>query len=123
MKRSLSGFSLRQEKEESKIKNDKFADLNIAKCTTNASELKLMHWIFNQEHAECERNSKTLIRRISMSNSRERPNWLTSYYKEDKSLLIWVLGTINAWDWMNLLNICHKEVTLRYPSRQTISVH
>ena len=122
-KRSLSSFNLRKAKEESKTNTDKFSDINIAECSTNVSELNLMHWIFNQEHAESELNSKTHIKRISRSDSRERPNWITSYYEKEKTLLIWILGTENSWDWTNLLNVCHKEVTLQYPTRRNISVH
>merc|ERR1719203_164049 len=87
--------------------------------------MKLMHWIYTREHAEPEQGcmKKDHHVHISRAKTRNRPNWVSSYHKNDKLLNIWVMGTRNKWDWTNLLNVCHKEIILQYPTRRNIFVH
>eukprot|EP00483_Globobulimina_turgida_P008136 UN08152 len=107
---------------------DKFLLANDPKCVENKGELKLMHWIFSQQQEQPPKTcSITHIKRISKSekahNFRKRPQWISSYYPEDKTLLIWIYGTHNDWDWLNLLNVCRKEIYLRKPDLHPIKVH
>eukprot|EP00485_Elphidium_margaritaceum_P004836 CAMPEP_0202687044 /NCGR_PEP_ID=MMETSP1385-20130828/2753_1 /ASSEMBLY_ACC=CAM_ASM_000861 /TAXON_ID=933848 /ORGANISM="Elphidium margaritaceum" /LENGTH=357 /DNA_ID=CAMNT_0049341757 /DNA_START=48 /DNA_END=1121 /DNA_ORIENTATION=+ len=104
---------------------EKFSVLERPQLT--ADDVTKMHWIFCQrlnepEQPHCIKHIKRVSRNDTDHAIRKRPQWITSYHEKDETLLVWICGTANEWDWRNLLNICHKEIKLSKPT-STIKVH
>mmetsp|Transcript_16130 Transcript_16130/g.14479 ORF Transcript_16130/g.14479 Transcript_16130/m.14479 type:complete len:376 (+) Transcript_16130:89-1216(+) len=131
VKRRMSNLNLNlnQDKEEKESKpTDKFLQATEAKCSKDLKQLQFMHWMFTIENQlPTKRGCIKHIKRVSKTDkchqNRKRPQFITSYYAPDKTLLIWILGTQNTWDWTNLLNVCHKKIKLNHPSKHSIKVH
>ena len=130
VKRRMSNLNLNlnQDKEEKSKPTDKFLQAKKSKCSKNLKQLQFMHWMFGVESREpekigCIKHIKRVSKTDKCHQNRKRPQWITSYYAKDGTLLIWILGTRNNWDWANLLNVCHKKIKLTSPSSHTIKVH
>ena len=123
-------LNLNNDRDEEKLPatDSKFLVANAPQCVNNLERMELMHWILEQQgHEPTNLNCIKHIKRVTGDKKsklrRKRPQWLTSYYAKDKTLLIWIIGTQNQWDWTNLMNVCHKPINLKRPTNHTIKVH